>query len=107
MIGPVFEISDAKLVDYLLDLNHKDGGPKAKFFIARGFTRNAPQVLGNALAFHAGLNWPGSVMTTAFGAKHVVTGALGCPDGTTPDVLVVWKVEPGRNVASLVTAYPN
>jgi len=29
-------IEDAKVRDYLLNLDHEDGGPKAKFFIAGG-----------------------------------------------------------------------
>jgi len=32
-------VERGKLVDYLLDLEHADGGPKARFFMAFGFSR--------------------------------------------------------------------
>jgi hypothetical protein len=31
------EVSARKAGDYLLDVNHRDGGAKARFFLAKGF----------------------------------------------------------------------
>ena len=45
------EINQAKLDACWLDLTHKDGGSKAKFFLAGGFTKSNAAVL--ALAQHA------------------------------------------------------
>ncbi|MDD9850315.1 MAG: hypothetical protein OXU94_00880 [Gammaproteobacteria bacterium] len=43
-------IAPAKLVDYLLETRHKDGGPKANFFIHTcGFSRQRPQQFARAL----------------------------------------------------------
>ncbi len=99
------QIEEAKIVDYLLDVNHVDGGDKAAFFLGRGFTIDAPDELAEALATHAATHWPGRVVTTSYVTKHIVEGPLTCPDGSTPNVLAVWKLDSGEPTAWLVTAY--
>ena len=42
-------IEEAKLTSYLLNLAHREGGPKAAFFVAFGFSPGAPDVLAEAL----------------------------------------------------------
>ena len=42
-----------KILDYLLDLSHEEGGPKARFFMARGFSRASRQGFAEALVAHA------------------------------------------------------
>ena len=106
MRGPRIGIKKDKLVLYLLDLNGKDPS-RAKYFLGRGFTAQNWFQLADALAQHAFDHWPGRVIRVSYGVKHVITGTMVCPDGSTPDVLSVWKVETGDTVASLVTAYPN
>ena len=101
-----YVIPDAKLSLYLLNINHKRGASKAKFFLSRGFSLVEPGELASALFDHASSNWPGSVTPQAFGELFELVGALQCPDGSTPRVLAVWKVEAGTSTASLVTAYP-
>lgn len=100
-------IEQGKIDDYLLNINHVDGWSKAKFFLGRGFSLGAPQDLANALAQHAIANWPGQVAANTYVTKHIVTGPLACPDGTTPDVLAIWKLIDDGVTASLVTAYPH
>lgn len=46
-------VPEAKIVRYLLDLEHKDGGSKAEFFLAFGFTIEVWEVRANALKQHA------------------------------------------------------
>ena len=103
---PKLAIPTAKLTHYLLDLNGRDPS-KARYFLGKGFTREAWSRLADALAQHAVDNWPGDMIPNPYGRKHVVTGGLECPDGSVPDVLAVWQIETGTMVASLVTAYPN
>ncbi len=38
-----------KLTDYLLNLSHPVGGPKARWFLALGYSPNRPEQLANDL----------------------------------------------------------
>ncbi len=42
-------VEERRIRDYLLNREHADGGPKARFFIARGFTVDAGAVLQASL----------------------------------------------------------
>lgn len=106
MTMPKLAVPKSKLTRYLLDLEGRDPS-KARFFLGRGFALETWSDLADALAQHAVDNWPGRVLPTSYGHKHVVTGGIACPDGSVPDLLAVWKVETGADVALLVTAYPN
>jgi hypothetical protein len=44
------EIEQIKVVDYLLNVEHKQGGPKAKYFRNRGFQTRAVAGHGGCLA---------------------------------------------------------
>ena len=48
-----FLFSHDKIAGYLLNLRHKQGGPKARFFLAFGFSLADPQTLGRAILDHA------------------------------------------------------
>lgn len=98
-------IEQAKIVDYLLNVDHVDGGDKTAFFLSRGFAVDVPDDLAEALAAHAAAHWPGRVSANAHVTKHIVEGPLACPDGSTPNILAVWKLDPGKPDAWLVTAY--
>lgn len=101
------EIPQSKVKDYLLDINHPDGWSKAKFHLARGFSRAVPEVLADALAVQGFNRLLGIVISVSDGTKFKVIGPLACPDGTSPDVLTIWKSEPGSASASFVTARPH
>ncbi len=101
------DIPPHKIILYLLDPNGKDPS-KARFFLGRGFDVLQWLDLSNALAEHAANGWPGTVKSAGdYGVKHIITGPLQCPDGTSPDVLSVWQFKPGATAASFITAYPN
>ncbi len=99
-------IDPPKLTHYLLDLASPNGWGKAKFFLARGFSRDRPEELGSALARQAFAGWPGDVLAVPDAVKHRVSGSIECPDGTTPRILTVWYVKHGDTTAMLSTARP-
>lgn len=104
---PTLTIAPGKIVDYLLNVDHPKGGPKARWFLARGFRVDTPIELANNLADMAFTNWPGvAVAAPPHGVKHKIVAQLACPDGSAPLVLAVWIVEPGEALARLVTARP-
>lgn len=103
---PRLAVRRDKVTAYLLDLTSDDGGPKAKFFLARGFSLDDWLGFVQALGQHGADHWPGRAIITRFGEKHVLIGPMPCPDGSMPEVLSVWMLSSDGAEASLVTAYP-
>jgi hypothetical protein len=98
-------VSQAKLVDYLLNPNHPRGRGKAQFFLGLGFRRDHPELLRQALLRVAAT----AEMTETrgmFGRKFVGTGELETPGGRTVRILTVWMLADGVPPPQLVTAYP-
>ena len=101
-------VGQTKIQDDLLNSDHPEGRSKARFFLRHGFSCDAPDVLAAALAAHARALWPGRrTVSNLYVTKCIVAGPLACPDGSSPVIVAVWKVEPGATVAWLVTAYPH
>ena len=102
----IWTTSEAKLRMYLLNLTHLDGGSKARFFLARGFTVAEWRVLDAALTRHPADNPVEHEEQTEFGRKLTVRCKLKTPDGSDPCIRTVWMVE-ADTPARLVTAYPS
>lgn len=99
-------VPEAKITRYLLDLTSKEGKAKARFFIAFGFTRDAWEMLAEALKQHALAHAVASTRKTAYGIHYNVEGELQTPDARNHQVRSVWKIGMGETVPALVTAYP-
>jgi hypothetical protein len=99
-------VEQAKVVDYLLNLGHEQGGPKAKFFLNRGFTALAWRDMAEALREHGRTQPVAEESTTRFGRKFTVECEIVTPDGRNPCILTAWIVE-GDKPPRLVTAHPN
>jgi hypothetical protein len=95
-------IEPAKLAGYLLNLGHPKGGPKAKFFLANGFSIST---LEQALRTHA-IGAEAIVTNTAFGVLYAVERLLDMPSGRSRLVRSVWETRNGETTPRLVTAYP-
>jgi hypothetical protein len=102
----IWEISERKIRQYLLNISHRDGGPKALFFRARGFSDTDWEVLDEALRQHPIDNAIEGEEQTEFGSKMTVLCQIRTPDGSNPCIRTVWMTETGT-VARLVTAYPS
>ena len=99
-------VERGKLVDYLLDLEHVDGGPKARFFMAFGFSRSQWPELRAALLRHAGECEVTGSASGQHGINYVVEGTMQMPDGREASVRTVWEIRWGGIEPRLVTAYP-
>jgi hypothetical protein len=99
-------VAPEKLTRYLLDFNHPDGGPKARFFIARGFSHDVPDEFAAALIAHAQTARLLAIRQSTFGAGYDMFGELECPNGETVTIRSGWFVEDGTDVPRLITAYP-
>ena len=99
-------VDDAKVHDYLLSPDHRDGGSKARFFRALGFTRDGWSLLRDALLAVARNGEAETAEATAFGQKYVVRGIVRGPADRTATVLTVWIALRSDGIPRLVTAYP-
>ncbi|QDT68574.1 hypothetical protein MalM25_14970 [Planctomycetes bacterium MalM25] len=95
-----------KLNDYLLNPAHPVGGPKARWFLARGFHASKPELLRDALLAIVRSSEDFTEEMTLYGAKHLVRGELECPDDSRRSILTIWITETGAAAPRLVTAYP-
>lgn len=114
-------VEQSKIVEYLLNREHPDGGSKARFFERFGFERperSEEVVTGLRTEWRRladALRWQGrgsevtAVEESPHGTRYVVDGSMETPIGERPLVRTVWIVEhegPERT-PRLVTAYPH
>ncbi len=99
-------IEEQKLTDYLLNLNHKVGFSKAKFFRARGYDESNIQRLESELLKLAIQNEVSEIERTDFGAKYVILGEIDTPSGQKATLRTVWQIRNGEEYPRFITAYP-
>ncbi len=103
--GDLAEVSDSKIVDYLLADGHPGGAAKARFFRALGFVASRPQLLRRALLEIALRGELIQEEDSRFGSKFVVDGYVNGPAGSAW-VRTVWIRETASAGPRFVTAYP-
>lgn len=99
------EIPRRKVTGYLLALGHPVGGAKARYFLSRGFSLEAPDVFEEALREVAESGLVKGTKATEWGTKYFVVGEVVAPDGNAVVLGTVWIVA-GDARPILVTAYP-
>ncbi len=99
-------IEAGKITDYLLDVRHPDGAPKAAFFTRFGFRPDNPLALIEALLAHGRSNAVTRLQKKKFGTSYIVEGPLNTPDGRNPNMSTVWIIEYGGSAPRFVTAVP-
>ena len=85
-------------------MEHPAGGPKARFFIARGFALDAWDRLQAALIAHARVNAVTRAIETEWGIRYTVECNCPTPDGRNPCIRTVWQME--GDAPRLLTAIP-
>jgi hypothetical protein len=100
-------VDDHKIIKYLLDPTHSNGGAgKAKFFGRFGFSQANWVDFKKALLDHPRTNSVTKQERTKYGGdKYVVRCSLTTPDGRNPCVVSVWIIEPPDPNPRFVTAY--
>ncbi len=98
-------ISREKIVQYLLNLDHPDGGSKAAVLAHAGFSADRPEELEHALrSEHLSLAAQKG-KPSAYGEKHEIVGPLTGPAGRVM-VRSIWMVRHGEHVPRLITLIP-
>ncbi len=99
-------VTDEKVRDYLLNLDHADGGSKAVWFYSLGYSRDDWSLLAKDLLAVATACQFFDSENSLFGVKYKASGLVGRPDYRPGQVLTVWIVE-DDGPPRLVTAYPD
>jgi len=99
-------VPPAKVIDYLLSLDHPDGRSKARFFLRFGFLVEQWEELAEALRHHAANNEVTRTEPSLFGTRYVIEGIISTPDGRTPLIRAIWFIETDSEIPRFVTAYP-
>lgn len=99
-------VEERKVTNYLLNLEHGEGGSKARYFLNRGFTLEEWERFAQALREHGKTQPVTAKETTRHGQKYEVQCQLVSPDGKNPCILSVW-IKEGTKPLRLVTAHPN
>jgi hypothetical protein len=95
-----------KLLDYLLNPEHRIGASKERFFTSFGFTAENWEQFAKALFIHGQTHEVKRVRETGFGPRYEIEGALKAPDGREPFIRSVWQMDKGAVAPRLITAYP-
>ena len=102
------QVEHGKVIGYLLATTHPDGGPKARFFLARGARAEAWEVFAKTLVEHARINPVARVRDDPAGRARLfqVDCHVRMPDDSAPCIRTVWELRAGARCSRLVTAYP-
>ena len=95
-----------KITEYLLNIEHRYGASKARYFARFGFTLEAWDVLASALREQAQRHEVARIYETLWGPRFEINGELNAPDGRQPRIRSVWQLDEGEIAPRLITAYP-
>ncbi|TXN21809.1 DUF6883 domain-containing protein [Methylobacterium sp. WL9] len=105
-VAVTWVVEHAKITRYLLDLSHKEGGSKAKYLLALGFTPDDPETLASALVRHALAHMPGRHVDPPIGLRRVIfEGETETPDGRSLSICAVWELTTLTEIR-LITVVP-
>lgn len=98
-------VTEEKVCDYLLDLSHPVGGPKAVWFLSLGYSIQNWQLLADDLLHLAKACENFVAKSSPYGVKYATRGEIAVPPHRPGRVVAVWIVEQNSR-PRLVTAYP-
>jgi hypothetical protein len=88
-----FHIAPAKVMDYLLNPNHRDGAAKCRFLATFGFAPHRPDDLARALLSHCSESHFRGFVPARRAIKLYFEGPLAAPVGPDPQIRTVWQVD--------------
>ena len=99
-------VERAKITKYLLNLEHRYGASKARFFSQFGFDIDYWEAFAEALREHGQSHEVSFVRQTRWGLRYEIDGELNAPDGRRPRIRTAWQFDAGQIAPRLITAYP-
>ncbi|MDD9817683.1 MAG: hypothetical protein OXU61_06065 [Gammaproteobacteria bacterium] len=100
-------IAEAKLTNYLLDLESEDGKAKARFFISTcGFSPDNPRALEDELRKHPLTAEPKGTRQTDDGGNYAFICDIQTPNRGPTCIVSVWRIDQQSGRPHLVSARP-
>lgn len=100
-------IESGKLTDYLLNLNHKRGGAKAKLLIQCGYSqKNWQQLEIDIRNSHLSAEVE-TVRETMYGTRYEISAFLSTPVNRQLLVRTVWQIDKGTDFPRFITLIPD
>ena len=99
-------VSEEKVTDYLLSVDHPSGKGKAEFFFNFGFRIQNWEEFADALRSHCIRGEVVRTERTDYGVKYIVDGIIETPDGRNPYIRAIWQVDKGGDYPRIITARP-
>ena len=96
-----------KITDYLLNLEHDEGGDKAAYFISRGFRVEEWEFFAEVLREHGRSFDVTETRPDNFGTRYPIEGPLRLPGGARTRLTIrsVWMIDAGKKAPRLISAY--
>src|SRR5262245_42177299 len=99
-------IAQSKVRDYLLNVEHKRGGSKARLLASMGYNSSNWQRLADDIRQnHVGAEVVETV-ETEYGPQYTIVAPITGPVGRTVMFRSVWQVDLGTDFPRLITMYP-
>ncbi|NUO83352.1 hypothetical protein HUU05_25040 [candidate division KSB1 bacterium] len=100
-------IAPDKLIDYLLNVQHKRGGSKARLLLQLGYrAENWQRLEADIRRFHLNTDVE-TTRQTDYGSRYEIRAALETPSGRTLIGRSIWQVDLGTDFPRLITLYPD
>lgn len=93
-IPPDSYIPPRKITHYLLNPDHKDGGPKYRYLRPIGFDKSRPHELEAAIREHVAKYQAFQALTDQYGTRYNTEGPILGPNGETRQVTTAWILKP-------------
>lgn len=100
-------IEEQKLVDYLLNPDHRRGGSKAALLLQFGYTPADWQQLASDLRRDHLTRDAAVTRASPYGERYEVRAPLLTPSGRPLTVRSVWQIDTGATSPRLITLYPD
>ena len=100
-------IESSKLTEYLLNIDHKRGGAKAKLLIQFGYSiDNWEQLEADIRKFHL-MQDVTVIKETDYGTRYEISSSLITPINRPLVVKTVWQIDIGTDIPRLITLVPD
>lgn len=100
-------IEPTKLIQYLLNTEHKRGGHKARVLLDFGYHIDSWQQLQSDIRRLHLLAEVEIVRQTPYGTRYEIRAPLETPSGRTLTVRTVWQIDKGTDFPRLITLFPD
>ena len=99
-------IAEEKILDYLLNQDHRRGGAKARLLVSIGYQRDEWKQLERDIREKHLTSDIKATIDTEYGIRYEIVGPLGVSGRRKIDFRSIWQVDTGTDTPRLITIYP-